>query len=493
MINKKNQCTTTRRQAIKILVAGFGASMLPDVKALNVGSKETTHANAFSETTKSLEEIQFPMKFDFGNGTAAAGYKKVSAGTIYSKTVGYGFEPDADGVEIKEVKRNNEILRGDYVTASPLFKFSVSAPQGNYKVAVTFGDAADESSTTVKAETRRLIIENVTTAKGQFETRTFYVNVRDRSLSPGNAVKLDVREWDPATDLPVTFTWDDKLTLQFSGANPCVCAVEIEPVEDAITLFLCGDSTVTDQASEPNGTWGQQLQRWFDLPVVVSNHAESGQTLKAFRFQRRWDKVMEMMKEGDYVFMQFGHNDLNRGGHDAMWPVEDKAGDWINTHSEANTDYVWLLASYAVEIKRRGGIPVIVSPMTKMNRTTGLVNVEGMGDYPKGAAEAAKLAQCDFIDLFAMSVEIVKGLGTELSPQAYTDGLHSSSYGGYLFTRCIVEGVKKAGLGIVQYITKDAGTFDPSNPKPLPADFKIPVDPRIPVPTPPGMQRRTNT
>ena len=425
-----------------------------------------------------------PYRFDFGPGAVAPGYTPVQADTRYTAERGYGFEPA--GVAIEGIDRGGEALRGDFITGRPLFKFSVAVPEGNYRVTVTLGDAAGESTTTVKSETGRLMAERVGTTAGRFETRTFLVNVRTPRLSPGNEMKLDVRERNPRTREPVTATWDDKLTLQFSGARPCVGAVEIAPVADAITVFLVGDSTVTDQGSEPYGTWGQQLPRWFKPPVVIANHAEAGQTLKSFRFQRRWEKVMSLMRPGDYVFMQFGHNDLNRTGHDAMWPRDDAAGDWVNTHSEANTDYKWLLAAYAVEVRRRGGIPVIVSPMTKIDRRTGRINRAGLGDYPAAAGEAARLAGVAFIDLNRMSVEVMESLGEALASEAYVDGLHSNTYGGYLFSRCVVEGIKQAKLALAAYLADDAGTFDPAHPAPLPKDFTLPLDPPVPLPAPPG-------
>lgn len=426
-------------------------------------------------------------KFDFGPGAAADGYTRVPPDLLYSAERGYGFEP---GATLQGVDRGGDPLHGDFVTSDTLFKFSIAAPDGNYRVTVTLGDATGASTTTVRAETRRLVAERIETAAGKFETRTFLVNVRSSKLSPGNEIKFDVREINPQTHQPVTATWDDKLTLQFGDARPCVCAVEIEKVGDAVTVFLIGDSTVTDQATEPYGTWGQYLPRWFKPPVAIANHAESGQTLKAFRFQRRWEKVMSAMKPGDYVFMQFGHNDLNKAGHDAMWPREDLAGEWVNTHSDANTDYKWLLAAYAVEVKRRGGIPVIVSPMTKINLRIGQLNLAGMGDYPKAAGEAAQLADAAFIDLNAMSIEVVKALGETLAPKAYVDGLHSNTYGGYLFARCIIEGIRAAKLDLAKFIADDAGTFDPAHPAPLPDDFKLPIEPRVAVPAPPGMTPR---
>ncbi len=384
-----------------------------------------------------------------------------STGAAFTTETGHGFEPGG---------------------TPELFRFSLAVAPGNYRVTVKLGSATHEATTTVKAEARRLMLERVHTAVGEFAVRTFTVNVRTPALPPGNSIKLNTREWNPATNEAVTATWDNRLTLQFSGTQPAVSTLEIVKADDVVTVFLVGDSTVTDQPAEPYGSWGQQLTRWFQPTVAVANHAESGETLKAFRAQRRWEKVMLEMKPGDYVFMQFGHNDLNTKGHDGIWPREDTTGDWVHTHSEANTDYKWLLAAYAVEVKRRGGIPVIVSPMTKINLRTGELNIAGMGDYPKAAAEAAKLADAAFIDLNAMSVALAQGLGPALAPKAYVDGLHSNTYGAYLFSRCIIEGIRQSGLGLAKHLVDDAGQFDATKPAPLPDDFQVPLEPRPPRP-----------
>lgn len=437
------------------------------------------------------EDVRPAWKFDFGAGAAAPGFTRVKADTVYSRELGYGFEP---GAKIQAVDEGGaDPLHAGFATSGQIFRFSAAVPAGDYRVTVTLGDLKGESTTTVKAETRRLVLERIHTGPGQFATRSFMVNVRTPEVSPGNLIKLDTREINPQTHESVTATWDNKLTLQFSDERPAVCAVELEKVDNGITVFLVGDSTVTDQATEPYGTWGQMLPRWFKPPVAVANHAESGMTLKAFRTQSRWFKVMSEMKPGDYVFMQFGHNDLNKSGHDGIWPREDTMGDWVNTNAEADTDYKWLLAAYAVEVKRRGGIPVIVSPMTKINLRTGELNAAGLGDYPKAAVEAARMADVACIDLNAMSIDVANGLGLALAPKAYVDGLHTDSYGGYLLSRCIVEGIKQAKLGLADYLVDDAGTFDPKHPQPLPDDFKLPLEPRPPRPAGAGRGRGAAT
>jgi lysophospholipase L1-like esterase len=288
-------------------------------------------------------------------------------------------------------------------------------------------------------------------------------------------VQLDPREF------PGYWTWDDKLTITFLGEHPAVCGLEIARADDVTTVFLMSDSTVTDQMTGGYGTWGMNLPRWFNDKVAIANYAESGQTVKAFRHEKRWDKIMSAVRPGDYIFMQFGHNDLNKSGTNAMWPVTEFSGNWANTYSEPNTDYKAGLKQYAAEAKAKGAIPVIVSPMTKVNTANNQgVPSNGLGDYPRCAIEAAKEAGIACIDLNAMSVEMHTALGPADSRRAVMDGNHSNTYGGYLLARCIVEGIKQNLPELARNLAADAGRFDPKHPIPLPDDFKLPNDPGQP-------------
>jgi lysophospholipase L1-like esterase len=354
------------------------------------------------------------------------------------------------------------------------FRYAEALPEGNYRVTVTLGHPDLASRTTIRSENRRLMAENIVTRAGQTAVCEFLVNIRTPRLSPGNTMKLNSREWSDAADAALTPTWDDSLTLTFAGENIAIRSIDVAPAgDDVLQVFLIGDSTVTDGG----GSWGSTLPRWLTMPVVVANHAESGQTMKMFRFSRRWDKMILQVRPGDYVFMQFGHNDSKASGHDAMWPEQDEAGEWAVTHSDAATDYVWMLATNAVEIRRRGGIPVIVSPMTRIDRQTGRENNRSLGDYPAACRRAAELAGCAFIDLNTMSVELMNALPPDAVRACYTDATHSTPYGGYLFSRCIVEGIRRAVPDLARYLTDDAGTFDPARPEPQLADFDLPPDP----------------
>ena len=242
--------------------------------------------------------VQNGFKFDFGGGKRT-GWVQVSPTNFYSTEAGYGFEPGAT------------ILRTAGAASDKPFYFSTKLPEGNYRVTAVLG-GKEESTTTVKAELRRLMLEKIHTAAGKTETRTFIVNLRTPKIGETNHVHLKAREtsseiWD----------WDDKLTLEFNGTHPSVRSLEIQPA-DVPTVFMIGDSTVCDQPAEPWNSWGQMLPRFFKPEVAVANHAESGETVADSLRAQRFEKVFSLMKPGDYLFVQFGHNDMKNKAPNAL-------------------------------------------------------------------------------------------------------------------------------------------------------------------------------
>ena len=209
--------------------------------------------------------------FDFGSGHVPKNHSRVTAADVFSKQSGYGFEPSAS-VTCPAIGGKTS---SGYCASEKPFYFSTVVPEGNYRVTITFGSRNDASSSTVKAELRRLMVENVTTQKGQFATRSFIVNVRTPQIATGGEVKLKDRE--KASE---KWAWDEKLTIEFNGSRPTVNAIDVESV-NVPTVFLLGDSTVCDQPTEPYARWGQMITRFFGPNVAVANHAESGESLKS--------------------------------------------------------------------------------------------------------------------------------------------------------------------------------------------------------------------
>ncbi len=387
---------------------------------------------------------QTEFKFDFGSGQAATGWTKVPPTAKHTKESGYGFDLDSKADAIS--RGGKDALRGDFVTSARPFFFSVTVPEGNYNVTITLGDAEGESSMTVKAESRRLMLENVKTARGQFQTRTFTVNVRTPKISTGGAVKLKERERD-------VLHWDDKLTLEFNGARPCVAGLEIKRVEDATTVFLIGDSTVTDQPREPWNSWGQMLTRFLKAGVAVANHAESGESIRSSLGAHRLDKVYAEMRKGDYVLAQFGHNDMKSRDANAL------------------ATYKSDLKQIVANVRQRGGTPVII---TSMERKAG-VERDTLAGYPNAVREVAKEDGVALIDLHATSKVLYKALGTNLGA-AFQDGTHHNNYGSYELARCIAEGIKANKLGLVKFLADDVPPFDPAHPDAV-ETFGVPASP----------------
>ena len=397
------------------------------------------------------------FKFDFGSGAAAAGYTKITPDLAYSAERGFGFEP---GPAPTAVDRGGDPLRGDFLTSDKPFSFSVKVPEGNYRVTVTLGDAEGESVTTIKAESRRLMVEKLATARGEFATATFTVNTRNAKVpppplnAPGNDhVELNNREDGPNG---LVLHWDDKLTLEFNNAHPCVCAVELTRVDDAITVFIAGDSTVTDQPREPGNSWGQMLPRWFKSDVAVANHAESGETLKSFITELRLDKLLSQMKRGDYLLIQFGHN--------------DEKVNWPQTYVEANTTYKSYLKVFIAEARRRGAIPVLCSPVQRRQFDSAGKIRNSHGDYPAAVRDVAKEENVAFIDLSTLSATFYEALGPQKAYLAFAgtgpnrDATHHDNYGSYEIAKCVVQGLRDNHLDLANHLVDDFKGFDPAHP-----------------------------
>jgi len=383
-----------------------------------------------------------PLKFDFGGAGKIAGYTAVMPTDVFTPEKGYGFDL---GFTPRSESHGGDPVKGDFVTGEGGFYFSVALPQGNYDVTVLLGDPAGKSDTTVKAESRRLMLENVETGEGKQVSRKFTVNIRQPEYA-GGRVGLKDREKG-------YFHWDNKLTLEFNGPRPCVAALEIAPAPASTTVYLLGDSTVTDQPFEPWNSWGQMFTRFFKAGVAVSNHAESGESLSSSLSARRVAKVETEMRKGDYVFIQFGHNDMKSKNPDALRIFEEG------------------LSKLVKEIQEKEVTPVLV---TSMERKSGLVK-DTLAGYPDAMKRVAEKENVTLVDLHAMSRELYVGLGNDLNA-AFQDGTHHNNFGSYEIARCVVEGVRKSKLPLAAMLADDVKPFDPSKPDAL-EDFRYAASP----------------
>jgi lysophospholipase L1-like esterase len=398
--------------------------------------------------------------FSFGTGPVPAGYSQVLPGTRYSAALGYGFEGDAVVTALD--RGGPDALRSHFCTSDHPFCFSVAVPEGNYTVIAVLGDLNGESTTTIKSELRRLEVEEQHTDLGQFSTRTFVVNVRTPRFGAGGLVHLKPRE--KTGELR---DWDDRLTLEFSGERPCVCAVLVFPAPSVPTLFLAGDSTVCDQPYEPYNSWGQMFPRFFGPGVAVANHAKSGESLRSFIAEDRLAKLDSLMRPGDYLFIEFGHNDQKETGENVG----------------AFTTYRADLERFVADARRRGVTPVLVTPVSR--RTFGDAGKirNSLGDYPEAVRRLAKEQGVALVDLNAMSTVLYEALGPEKAKALFptingrVEATHHNDYGSYEIAKCVVEGIVAARLPIADSLLRDTPPFDPAHPDPL-EKFAVPASPR---------------
>lgn len=380
-------------------------------------------------------------QFDFSEKKKVEkGVIKISSDSIYPCEGGYGYD-----FLPAPAKKSNE----------PFF-FSVDVPDGNYLVTVTLGNARKAGSTTVRAESRRLFLENIPTRKGEFLTYRFTVNKRNTVIADGEKVQIKEREKNK-------LNWDDKLTFEFNGDAPCLASLKIEPVNDVVTVFLAGNSTVVDQDNEPWASWGQMIPRFFDEHVCFANYAESGERADTFIKAGRLKKALTQMKKGDYMFIEFGHNDQKLKG----------PGKGAYYSFASNLKY------FVDVVRAKGGIPVFVTPTQRRSFDDSGKIQETHEDYPDAMRWVAQREGVQVIELHDMTRVFYEAMGVEPSKKAFVhypagtypnqtkdlaDNTHFNPYGAYEIAKCVIEGIKQLNLPWVKYLRDDYHPFNPAAP-----------------------------
>jgi lysophospholipase L1-like esterase len=436
-----------RRVIPALLLAGF--STLAVVAWLPLAAAATPATPAAQATPPA-------NAWHFAFGAARDGYTTVQADMLYDAKRGFGFEPGAD------VRTN-----GFLMVVKPSY-FTANLPEGTYNVTVRLGAPGTASNTTIKSELRRLMLENVSTANGAVVTRTFTVSVRTPRIKAVAGVAAGVVDLKaPRETVTEARIWDQALTLEINGTRPVIESIDIVPLA-APTIFLLGDSTVSDQPGEPYNSWGQMLPRFFKPGIAVTNLAQSGETYRDSLARRRLDKILSMMRPGDTVLMQYGHNDQKQ--------IKDNQGGPFTTYKDE-------IRQHVAAIRQHGGIPVILSSMERRRFDDAGKPQQTLTDYATAARQSAQELGTAFIDLHTMSLALYQALGVEGSKGAFAepqqgklDNTHHNPYGSYELAQAVVTGLRQTGVPAAQWIADGYGNFDPAHPDPV-AAFAVPVSP----------------
>lgn len=216
------------------------------------------------------------------------------------------------------------------------------------------------------------------------------------------------------------------------------------------TLYLAGDSTVqdVDQKNSNEMGWGQQLPTLFTKDIQIINKAIGGRSTKSFIEQGRLQELLEQVSEGDYLFIQFGHNDQK---------LEDPERGTLPYE-----DYQENLKIYIESARKQGVIPILVTPVQRRTFDTNGHLTNSLGEYPLAMKEISKSLNVPLIDLWEKSKQYYELLGPERTkalfawyeleePTGKPDNTHFSAHGAMEIAKLVVEGMEQLDLPFSQY------------------------------------------
>jgi len=340
-----------------------------------------------------------------GSGGGGAGGTGNSGGSTGGSAGGSSGEVPLDPTLLAKCTGTNPI------------KCAFSANNGNYTVTVELGSATAAATTRVLAETRRIVLQPTNTAAGSYFRYTFAVNVRaedhDGYSAPGNI-----------------------LNLSFDGTSPALHGVGFAAA-NIPTIYIAGDSTVCDwdpatyNPFAPDGTdvsgWGQELSQYLGPGIAVANYADSGETAGSF-YTKFYPPAKAAMKQGDYLFVQFGHNDMK---------------------SDTAAQYQANLTKYLTDAKAKNVTPVLITPVARSGATAANHGFNGFDDTMRALATAQNVA---LIDLTNLALTYYGTLSSSAKSALFVDGTHFHEPGATQIANLVAQAMKGLGDGLGAFV-----------------------------------------
>lgn len=226
---------------------------------------------------------------------------------------------------------------------------------------------------------------------------------------------------------------------------------EMMPADTSLpTLWLIGDSTVKVSTVNQWG-WGEKLGDYIDTSKYnVVNRAIGGRSSRTFISQGWWDKVLELMRPGDCVFIQFGHNDSSpvndksraRGTIKGIGEEIEEIENLLTGQPETVHTYGWYLRKYVADTRSKGGTPILCSPVPRKIWENGEI-VRNMGGYAAAAKQVARNQKALFIDLSEIIARGYEALGAEIVDGYFADArVHQSAAGALFNAEAVIAGIK---------------------------------------------------
>lgn len=220
-----------------------------------------------------------------------------------------------------------------------------------------------------------------------------------------------------------------------------------------ITIYTIGDSTMANKKAEvyPETGWGQKFQTCFDSGIKVSNHAVNGRSSKSFIDEGRWKAVLDSLKQGDYVFIQFGHN--------------DEKADKPDLYTDPRTSYRQNLEKYIIETSAKGATPILLTSIVRRKFDESGKLTDTHGKYPDAVRAVAANLKVEYIDMQLLTKTLVNSLGNEPSkklylwtepdlkfPEGRQDDTHLSVEGAKTFAGLVANEVAKMKIRLSRHV-----------------------------------------
>ena len=229
--------------------------------------------------------------------------------------------------------------------------------------------------------------------------------------------------------------------------------------KEPITVYLAGDSTMAEKLPEkrPETGWGEMLQKFFDEKKVrIENHAQNGRSTKSFIAENRWQAIVDKLKPGDYVFIQFGHNDESKDKGERYTPPDEFRKN---------------LMRFVADVRAKKAVPVLLTPVMRRRFDKQGNFQDTHGEYPDIVRSVASEQKVALIDMHRKSEKVIKQYGPEESrklflqlkagenpnyPQGVEDNTHFSPLGAEIMASLAVEGIREQKIGLAKFLKKNA-------------------------------------
>ncbi|MCT8139619.1 rhamnogalacturonan acetylesterase [Anaerobacillus sp. CMMVII] len=223
---------------------------------------------------------------------------------------------------------------------------------------------------------------------------------------------------------------------------------------EQIKLFLAGDSTMSNYQNDvaPRAGWGQVLSSYFRNEITIINAASSGRSSKSFIDEKRLEKIAQEIGKGDYLLIQFGHNDQKPD---------------VERHTKPFSTYKTYLRQYIDVANENQATPVLITPVQRRTFDENGELVDSHGEYPTAMKELAEECNVPVIDLGAKSKSLLEELGAEKAkqlflwykpgeeanyPEGVQDDTHFSEYGATLIAGLVIAELKALNLSLRNYL-----------------------------------------